>query len=102
MREVGEIFAVSVWVYAGMSNHLHVVEHTLPGVALRWSSLEVAERWVGLFPRPDPAPEQRAAVSAGHADRIAEPRRPRVSRKEGCLNFPKFPPALARFEKCTR
>jgi hypothetical protein len=71
LREIGEIFAVSIWGFAVMSNHLHVVVQTLPEVASAWSDLEVAERWVRLFPRPDQAPELRATILAGHADRIA-------------------------------
>ncbi len=71
MREIGKVFAVSIWGFAVMSNHLHVVVQTLPEVASAWSDLEVADRWVRLFPRPDQAPELRAAVLSGHADRIA-------------------------------
>ncbi len=71
LREIGEIFAVSIWGFAVMSNHLHVVVQTLPEVASAWSDLEVAERWVRLFPRPDQAPELRASVLSGYADRIA-------------------------------
>lgn len=71
LREIGEIFAVSIWGFAVMSNHLHVVVQTLPEVASAWSDLEVAERWVRLFPRPDQAPGLRATILAGHADRIA-------------------------------
>jgi len=70
LREIGEIFAVSIWGFAVMSNHLHVVVQTLPEIASAWSDLEVAERWVQLFPRPDQAPVVRAAILAGHADRI--------------------------------
>jgi REP element-mobilizing transposase RayT len=71
LREHGEVFAVSIWGYAVMSNHLHVVVQTLPEVASAWSALEVAERWVRLFPRPDQAPELRASLLAAHSDRIA-------------------------------
>ncbi len=69
--EIGEIFSVSIWGFAVMSNHLHVVVQTLPEIASAWSDLEVAERWVRLFPRPDQAPGLRASVLSGHADRIA-------------------------------
>ncbi len=71
LREVGEIFAVSIWGFAVMSNHLHVVVQTLPEVASAGSDVEVAERWVRLFPRPDQAPEMRARVLSGHVDRVA-------------------------------
>jgi hypothetical protein len=71
LRELGEVFAVSIWGFAVMSNHLHVVVQTLPEVALGWSDMEVAERWVRLFPRPDQSPELRASLLAAHPDRIA-------------------------------
>ena len=71
LRDLGEIFAVSIWGFAVMSNHQHVVVQTLPEVAAVWSDLEVAERWVRLFPRPGQTPELRAAVLTGHAERIA-------------------------------
>jgi hypothetical protein len=71
LRELGEVFAVSIWGYAVMSNHLHVVVQTLPEVASGWSDLEVAERWVRLFPRSDQSSDWRASMLAGHMDRIA-------------------------------
>jgi hypothetical protein len=71
LRTLGEVFAVSIWGFAVMSNHLHVVVQTVPEVASAWSDLEVAERWVRLFARPGQAPEVRAALLAVHAERIA-------------------------------
>src|ERR1700744_1425247 len=45
-----ECFAVGLYAYAVMSNHVHVVLHVDPQVAQAWSDEEVAERWVRLFP----------------------------------------------------
>jgi REP element-mobilizing transposase RayT len=45
-----ECFAVGLYAYAVMSNHVHVVLHVDPQVAEAWSDEEVAERWVRVFP----------------------------------------------------
>ena len=71
LHELSGLFSVSLWAYAVMSNHLHVVVQVLPDVAATWSDREVAERWVRLFPREDLNPEIRADVLSMHADRIA-------------------------------
>ena len=47
---LADCFAVGLYAYAVMSNHLHVVLHVDPQTALMWSDDEVAERWVRLFP----------------------------------------------------
>ena len=48
--ELGDIFAVGIYAFAVMSNHVHVVLHMHPGTANDWSAMEVARRWVRLFP----------------------------------------------------
>ena len=60
--ELGAIFAVGIYAYAVMSNHLHVVLAIEPEAARRWSNNEVVERWVRLFPAREP--EQREAKKA--------------------------------------
>jgi len=47
---LAECFAVGLYAYAVMSNHVHVVLHVDPQEANAWSDEEVAERWVRLFP----------------------------------------------------
>jgi hypothetical protein len=47
---MGEVFACGIYGYAVMSNHLHIVVHMAPNVAREWSALEVATRWVRLYP----------------------------------------------------
>lgn len=69
--QVEVLFSGSLWAYAVMSNHLHVVVQVLPDVAAQWSDREVAERWVRLFPREDLSPETRADVLCMHTERIA-------------------------------
>ncbi len=47
---VGECFAVAIQAYAVMSNHLHLVLQMDPAHIAAWSDVEVAERWIQLFP----------------------------------------------------
>jgi REP element-mobilizing transposase RayT len=70
IHELAGIFGVSIWGYAVMSNHLHVVVQILPEEVSRWSNAEVVERWMRLYPRQDQNPEMRAEVLAGNAERI--------------------------------
>ncbi|HET9034067.1 MAG TPA: hypothetical protein VFN25_14330 [Dokdonella sp.] len=50
LLELAEIYAVGLFAYAVMSNHLHVVMRIDPGAAATWSDEEVATRWIRLFP----------------------------------------------------
>ena len=75
---LAECFAVGIYAYAVMSNHLHVVVHVDPDAAAGWSAEEVAQRWVRLFPVREhgevdvEACRLRAEVLAGDPTRIAE------------------------------
>ena len=53
IRQLGEIFAVGIYAYAVMSNHLHVVLAVEPEAAAHWSDDQVAQRWLRLFPVRD-------------------------------------------------
>jgi hypothetical protein len=44
------VFACGIYSYAVMSNHLHPVVHMSPSTARDWSAIEVAVRWVKLYP----------------------------------------------------
>jgi REP element-mobilizing transposase RayT len=74
---LAESFAVGVYAYAVMSNHVHVVAFVDPGVAWAWSPQEVARRWMRLFPvRVDGEVDEegtrlRTDVLAGNAERVA-------------------------------
>lgn len=48
--ELGEIFACGIYSYSVMSNHLRLVVHMSPTTARDWSAVEVAVRWVKLYP----------------------------------------------------
>jgi REP element-mobilizing transposase RayT len=50
IRFLAESFAVSIYSYAIMSNHFHIVLSVDPDQSLRWSDEEVAERWLRVFP----------------------------------------------------
>ncbi|MFN3843550.1 MAG: transposase [Rehaibacterium terrae] len=96
LLELAECFAVGLYAYAVMSNHLHVVLYADPGVAHAWSAEEVAERWTRLFPvrEGDQVNEEatrlRAEMLAGNPERIAELRERlgSVSWFMRCLNEP--------------
>lgn len=47
---VAQCFAVAVYAYAVMSNHLHLVLHVEPVATAHWNDEDVAARWVRLFP----------------------------------------------------
>lgn len=50
LLELAQAFAVGLYAYAVMSNHVHAVVYVDPMAAESWSAEEVAERWVRLFP----------------------------------------------------
>lgn len=54
--QLADGFAVDVFSYAVMSNHLHVVIRNRPDIAAKWTDEEVARKWLDLFPagvKPD-------------------------------------------------
>jgi REP element-mobilizing transposase RayT len=73
---LAERFAISVFAYAVMSNHFHIVLRNDPQQAWAWTDREVAERWLALFPgsisnRDDPACVERATLALmGNAERL--------------------------------
>lgn len=96
LLELADIFAVGVYAYAVMSNHVHVVIYLNPGVAWAWSADEVAARWMRLFPVREngqidrDATRLRAQAMAGDAQRVAvcRARLASLSWFMRCLNEP--------------
>ena len=97
LLELAAMFAVGVYAYAVMSNHVHVVIYLAPGASLAWSPEEIAERWVRLFPvraidgRVDvDATHHRAQAMLGNPERLAECRSRLASLSwfMRCLNEP--------------
>lgn len=98
---MGEVFAIAIWGFAVMSNHLHVVVELLPEVAAGWSDDDIAARWTQLYRRRDQDDSARAEALAGNVDRIkvlrerlsnlswfmrclSEPIARRANREDGC------------------
>jgi len=48
--ELADVFAIEVYAYAVMSNHYHLVVYSDPKAPEQWSDLEVAERWLKIYP----------------------------------------------------
>ena len=94
--ELGAVFALGVYAYAVMSNHLHVVVKLDPALAWSWSPDEVARRWVELFPVrvadaiDTEATARRAQVIAGDPERVSRYRARLASLSwfMRCLNEP--------------
>jgi hypothetical protein len=78
LLELADCFAVGIYAFAVMSNHLHVVVYVDPARVADWSAEEVAKRWLRLFPVRErgainvEACRLRAQVLAGDTSRIAE------------------------------
>ena len=62
---------MSLWAYAVMSNHLHVVVQVLPDVATQWTDEEVADRWIRLFPKAEQDAALRAQALIANPGRLA-------------------------------
>ncbi|TVQ29414.1 MAG: transposase [Wenzhouxiangella sp.] len=79
--ELSECFAVSVYAWAAMSNHAHVVLHVDPGHAQSWSDEEIARRWLTAFPGSlkhddsEELAEIRKLAITGDPERLAELRK---------------------------
>ncbi|MGB4857937.1 MAG: hypothetical protein WBP11_01280 [Dokdonella sp.] len=104
---LSDIFAVGLYAYAVISNHVHVVLRIDPGAVLAWSDEEIATRWVRLFPvqvdhavDPDGCRHKESAL-LGNAERLQlcrqrlgslswfmrslnEPIARRANREDGC------------------
>jgi putative transposase len=50
LNTLSDIFACDIYGHAVMNHHLHIVVHMNPPMAREWSDLEVATRWVHLYP----------------------------------------------------
>ena len=74
-------FAISIHAYAVMSNHLHLVVELAPDVAAGWADMEVAARWVRLFP---PRIDSADAVEAKCRRLIDDPERLLLIRSRLC------------------
>jgi REP element-mobilizing transposase RayT len=50
MERLASVFGADILTYAILSNHMHVVIRTRPDVVDDWSDVEVALRWLRVFP----------------------------------------------------
>ena len=81
LRELDQIFAISVGGFSLMDNHLHLLLRIDPDVAKGWSDIEVAERWFKLFPprgadrKPMKVPKELMEARVANVLWIAETRK---------------------------
>jgi hypothetical protein len=94
--ELADIFAIGVYAYAVMSNHVHVVAHVAPDLTQAWSPHEVARRWMRLCPVRDEGRVDEAACAIRATHIAADPARVALYRERlsslpwfmRCLNEP--------------
>ena len=104
LKELDQIFAVSVGGFSLMDNHLHLLLRLDPEVANSWSDSEVVERWFRLFSdrKPIMVSKELVAARVGNADWVAGARK-RLSSLGWFMKCLKEP--LARLanqqDKCT-
>jgi len=70
---LSRVFACEIAAYAVMSNHFHVVVRMRPQEPAGWSAVEVATRWMSIFPRTylsdgTPVLPSEATIAAQAAD----------------------------------
>jgi putative transposase len=51
LQHLATIFAIDVCAFAILATHYHLILRTRPDIVALWSDLEVARRWLTLFPR---------------------------------------------------
>ncbi len=81
LEELSGLFAVEVFSYAVMSNHLHVVLRIRPDWADGWSDQDVAERWCRLFRGKAAIEEGRAYDEKKLAQLLKDPEKLALCRK---------------------
>jgi REP element-mobilizing transposase RayT len=68
-------FAIAVYAYAVMSNHVHLVVRIDPEASQQWDVETVLRRWFAVSPRKhdtDETQQQRTEANTGNEARIAE------------------------------
>ncbi|HJU40255.1 MAG TPA: transposase, partial [Tahibacter sp.] len=78
IHELAAQFAIAVYAYAVMDNHVHLVVQTDPQSTAAWSAQEVARRWAMVRPRPfasASAMEEWIEGQVNNAERIEEYRK---------------------------
>jgi len=77
IMELADAFAVSIYSYAVMSNHFHVVLHVAPDALLSWSDEEVTRRWLAAFPGPmKRSAGHPSTILSGRSIRLVQARKP--------------------------
>jgi len=78
--ELADCFAVSVYAYAIMHNHFHIVLQVDPTAVTHWTDKDIVQRWLTAFPgrlkhtnSPEMA-EHFALAILGNPERLAEVR----------------------------
>lgn len=80
LREVADVFAISVAGFAIMDNHIHFLVRLDPKIAERWTPEEVVQRWAKLHP-PKEKRKTVAVTQEWIATAVQDSKRVEVLRK---------------------
>ena len=85
---LAECFSVSVYSYAVMSNHFHIVLHVDPSSAAALTKEDVASRWLAAFPGPLKHDHSKDLAQRMEASILSDPGRVKELRKRlGSLSW---------------
>lgn len=73
LETLAEAFAIEIFTYSVMSNHVHIVLRNRPDLAAEWSAEEVGRRWAMVFPSGGTGRGQVVAVDSGRQVDSAKP-----------------------------
>lgn len=109
VKTLASSFAVEVFSYAVMPNHTHVIVRSRPDLASDWTPIDVARRWLTLFPGQRPLQEGVAPLDPRNLEAFARNhakikecrlRLANISWLMRCLNEP-IARRANREDKCT-
>lgn len=75
IHRLSQIFAVSIYSYAVMSGHYHVVLAMEPELCRGWTDAEVAEKWLSIYPGRKPRKPDSNVHESRKAALLADPAR---------------------------
>ncbi|MEX2488653.1 MAG: transposase [Pseudomonadales bacterium] len=73
IHELSKVFAVSIYSYAVMSDHYHMVLAMEPQLARTWTDEEVAGKWLSIYPGRKPRKPDSNVNASRKAALIADP-----------------------------
>ncbi|MFH1136820.1 MAG: transposase [Pseudomonadota bacterium] len=84
LKQFAEAFAIDIFAFAVMSNHLHVVLRTRPDLVESWGDEEIAWRWLLVYPKKNRGGRSESPTEAEIAALAGDKRRVELLRGRLC------------------